>query len=70
MTSAAHMGGWPIVEGGSQSLANALASYFLSLGGKIQTGHFVKSIDELPTVKAVLFDVGSKQLIEIAGNRL
>ncbi|TKT92622.1 phytoene desaturase family protein [Dyadobacter frigoris] len=70
MTSAAHIGGWPIVEGGSQSLANALASYFLSLGGKIQTGVFVKSIDELPSAKAVLFDVGPKQLIGIAGERL
>jgi phytoene dehydrogenase-like protein len=70
MTSAAHIGGWPVVEGGSQSLANALASYFLSLGGEIQTGHFVKSMDELPAAKAVLFDVGPKQLIEIAGDRL
>ncbi|MCF0055319.1 NAD(P)/FAD-dependent oxidoreductase [Dyadobacter sp. CY356] len=70
MTSAAHIGGWPIVEGGSQSLANALASYFISLGGKIQTSLFVKSIDELPSSKAVLFDVGPRQLISIAGNKL
>ncbi|MCF0054497.1 NAD(P)/FAD-dependent oxidoreductase [Dyadobacter sp. CY356] len=70
MTSAAHIGGWPIVEGGSQSLANALASYFISLGGKIQTSQFVKSIDELPSSKAVLFDVGPRQLISIAGNKL
>lgn len=70
MSSVAHIGGWPIVAGGSQSLANALASYFTALGGKIQTGFMVKSIDALPTSKAVLLDVGPKQLIEIAGDRL
>ena len=34
----AHLKGWPVPKGGSVSMANALASYFLSLGGKIETG--------------------------------
>ena len=29
--SAAHLGGWPIPKGGSQQIANALASYFSSI---------------------------------------
>lgn len=62
-----HLGGWPLPKGGSQSLANALAGYFESLGGKIQTSWYVKSLRELPSAKAILFDVTPKQLLDIAG---
>ena len=65
----AHMKSWPIPRGGSQSIANALASYFTSLGGKIETGFYVKSLDQLPSSKAVLFDITPKQLLEIAGHK-
>ena len=64
-----HLGGWPIPKGGSQEIANALASYFISLGGKIQTAFFVKSLRDLPSAHAVLFDVSPRQLLEIAGHR-
>jgi phytoene dehydrogenase-like protein len=66
--SAAHKGGWPIVKGGSQSIANALSGYFVSLGGKIQTGFYVKSLEQLPSCYAVLFDVSPRQLLQISGN--
>src|SRR5690606_38932345 len=33
-----HLRGWPIPKGGSQRIADALASYFKSLGGKIEAG--------------------------------
>ncbi|MDQ4140893.1 MAG: NAD(P)/FAD-dependent oxidoreductase, partial [Bacteroidota bacterium] len=39
-----HLRGWPIPKGGSQQIANAMASYFVSLGGKIETGYYVKSL--------------------------
>ena len=65
----AHLKGWPLVQGGSQSLAGALASYFISLGGKIETNAYVRSLDQLPAHKAVFFDVTPKQLLEIAGHR-
>lgn len=66
---AAHASGWPIVKGGSQNLANGLATYLRSLGGEIITGHRVEDIDELPGARAYLFDVTPKQLICIAGRR-
>lgn len=69
LCSAAHLGGWPIPKGGSQQLANALASYFESLGGKIETGFYVKSLEQLPSSRAVLFDVTPKQLLQIAGHK-
>src|SRR5690606_36056992 len=65
----AHLKGWPIPKGGSIQIANALASYFKSLGGIIETGHWVKSLKELPSAKTSLFDITPKQLLEIAGHR-
>jgi phytoene dehydrogenase-like protein len=64
----AHKGGWPIPKGGSQAIANALESYFLSIGGKIETNVMVTSLNQLPSCSAVLFDIGPKQLLEIAGH--
>lgn len=66
----AHRKGWPVPKGGSQSIANALASYFTSLGGTIQTGQYVKSLNDLPSARAVLLDVTPRQLLEIAGHKL
>lgn len=65
----AHYKGWPLIKGGSQQLANALAAYYTSLGGKIETGFNVSSLQQLPSSHAVLFDVSTKQLLQIAGNK-
>ncbi len=67
---AAHARGWPLAQGGSQSLANALVSYFRSLGGEVMTDAPVKSIDELPAVRTIICDITPRQLLEIAGHRL
>ncbi|MGZ3756501.1 MAG: phytoene desaturase family protein [Mucilaginibacter sp.] len=64
-----HLQGWPIPKGGSVAIANALASYFISLGGKIQTGEYISSLTQLPSARAVLFDVTPQQLLQIAGHQ-
>lgn len=69
LLAAGHTAGWPLPRGGSQSIANALASYFTSLGGKIETGTWIKSLAQLPAARAVLFDITPKQLLQIAGHR-
>jgi phytoene dehydrogenase-like protein len=66
----AHAVGWGFPKGGAQRIADALAAYFLSLGGKIDTGWEVKNIDELPGSQVVLFDVTPRQILRIAGHRL
>jgi phytoene dehydrogenase-like protein len=66
----AHTCGWPVARGGSQQIAQALASYLRSLGGEIETGAPVTSIEELPRARAILCDVGPRQLITLAGSRL
>lgn len=67
---AGHSQGWPIPVGGSVSIARAMGNYFISLGGKIETGIYVKSLAQLPATKAVLFDTTPKQLMAIAGQSL
>jgi phytoene dehydrogenase-like protein len=67
LMSAAHSNGWPMAKGGSQSIANALGSYFLSLGGVIETNFYVDSLNNLPSAHAVLLDVTPRQLLQIAG---
>jgi len=65
-----HAHGWPLVRGGSQQLADALASYLRSLGGRIELGLRVASTDELPKARVTVLDVTPRQLIRLAGHRL
>ncbi len=65
-----HTVGWPMPEGGSSQLANALAAHLRALGGVIETGAPVTTMAELPAARAVLFDVTPRQLLGIAGDRL
>lgn len=64
-----HLQGWPLPRGGSAQIANALAGYFLSIGGKIETNTYISSLQQLPSAKAVLFDVTPLQLLQIAGHK-
>lgn len=66
---AAHSDGWPIAKGGSQSIAYAMAAYFESLGGEIETGNPIKHINQLPSSRAILFDLTPAQVNEIVGDR-
>lgn len=69
MLAAAHLKGWPLPKSGSQKIADSLASYFVSLGGKIETGTYIQSLEQLPSAHAVLFDITPKQLLQIAGHK-
>ena len=64
-----HLKGWPVPKGGSKNIAGALAAYFTTIGGHIETNTYIKSLNELPSAKAVLFDVTPKQLLTIAGHK-
>ena len=65
-----HLHGWPIVRGGSQRLADALASYLRSLGGEIDVGRRVDTVDELPSSRATLLDLTPREVLRVAGHRL
>jgi phytoene dehydrogenase-like protein len=68
LSMSAHAVGWPIAQGGSQAIADALASCLLSLGGTIKVGAPVSSMTDLPRARAVLFDVTPMQLARIASS--
>jgi phytoene dehydrogenase-like protein len=67
---AAHEVGWPLARGGSQAIADSLASYLRSLGGQVETGTPVTALDRLPAARAYLCDVMPRDLATIAGDRL
>jgi phytoene dehydrogenase-like protein len=70
LAALAHSVGWPVVRGGSQGLADALAARLVRLGGEIRTGVRVGDLAELPPARSVLLDLTPRQVLEIAGDRL
>jgi phytoene dehydrogenase-like protein len=70
MAVPAHVVGWPIPRGGSQSLTNALCRYLSTLGGEVKTSSRVESLASLSHYDLILCDVTPRQLLRIAGQRL
>src|SRR5271168_693267 len=70
LAAVGHVHGWPIPKGGSQRIADALASYLRSLGGEIETGVRVGSLDELPSARSILCDLTPRGLLKIAASSL
>jgi phytoene dehydrogenase-like protein len=67
---AGHATGWPCARGGSQAITDALAAYFRSLGGVIETNRPVRSMADIPESRAVIFDVTPRQLAAIGAGAL
>ncbi|MFD8302724.1 phytoene desaturase family protein [Streptomyces sp. NPDC059690] len=63
---AAHARGWPVAEGGSQSISDALTAYLKDLGGLVHTDYEVKRLDDLPPARAYVFDTSPTALARIA----
>jgi phytoene dehydrogenase-like protein len=66
----AHAVGWPSPRGGSQQIANALASLLRLLGGELLTGARIDDPAQLPKSRVVLWDLTPAQLLRIAGAQL
>jgi phytoene dehydrogenase-like protein len=65
-----HVDDWAVAQGGSAAIARALASLLGSLGGRVETGRWVRSLDDLPPARAYLFDTSPAQLVSVAGRVL
>ena len=63
---AAHAADWPVVEGGSGALTAALVRELERLGGEVETGHRIGSLDELPPRRLTLLDVTPRQFRAMA----
>jgi phytoene dehydrogenase-like protein len=70
LVAAGHAVGWPVPEGGSQAITDALAARLRALGGTIATGQRVGSLDELPPARVVLLDLAPRDVVRLADRRL
>lgn len=70
LAAAGHTTGWPVVEGGAQRLADALAAHLESLGGVVQLNTRIADLRDVGDADAVLCDVTPRQLVAMAGDRL
>lgn len=61
---------WPCARGGSQQIVEALAARARAAGCEIHTDITVRSLMDVPSSRAVLFDVTPRQLLAIAGRDL
>lgn len=66
----AHTVGWPYPKGGSHAITKAMEGYFESLGGEIETGVEITSVQELPDTETILFNNTPQQILNIAGEKL
>jgi phytoene dehydrogenase-like protein len=70
LTLTAHAAGWPVVEGGSVGIAEAMTAELERLGGTVVTGQWVRSLDELPASRTVVVDTAPSSLASLAGHAL
>ena len=70
LAALAHGGGWPIARGGSGTITAALAADLVAHGGRIETGVWVRSLDELPPARATLLDVTPRAFLQLTGDRV
>ena len=66
----AHHVGWPMARGGSQAIADALASLVRERGGEIVCDHRVDNLTDLPPSRFVLLDISPARFLDLAGDRL
>ncbi|MEE3128306.1 MAG: NAD(P)/FAD-dependent oxidoreductase [Actinomycetota bacterium] len=75
LTGAAHAVGWPVAEGGSESITRALLAELAELGGTVRTGVRVRSLASLAelvgsTPDVVMLDTAPAGVLEMVGDRL
>ena len=66
----AHHVGWPLIEGGSQKLADAMVAAIEEQGGEVVAGHEVTDLREFEGVPAVLLDTTPRAFVAMAGDRV
>jgi len=63
----AHAVGWPVVEGGSARITDALLTALDAAGGHVQTDSWV---ERLPNARITMLDLTPRQLLRLAGEQL
>jgi len=65
-----HVAGWPLPRGGAGQIASALVRVLTRLGGTVDLGHRVGSLNELPPSRARLLDLTPRQILALAASTL
>jgi phytoene dehydrogenase-like protein len=68
--AAAHAVGWPIPQGGAQSITSALCAYLATRNVTVKTSAPVKTLSDIGSYDVMLCDVSPRQLLQMAGDRL
>jgi phytoene dehydrogenase-like protein len=66
----AHADGWPFARGGTQRVADALASMVTDHGGEILVDHPVRDRASLPPAQVVLLDTSTRTALDIGGDAI
>jgi phytoene dehydrogenase-like protein len=66
----AHAVGWPVLEGGSVGVVDALVAELAAAGGTVHTGRWIGDLGELPRSRLTLLDLAPRSLLDLAGGRL
>ncbi|MGA2124071.1 MAG: NAD(P)/FAD-dependent oxidoreductase [Acidimicrobiales bacterium] len=70
LTVTAQVGGWPVIEGGSGQLVRAFVDALAKEGVEIRLDHPVRSMSDVPSARATVFDTSVPGFVAIAGDRL
>lgn len=70
LAASAHRYGWPVAEGGSAAISRATSSMLRMLGGRLETGVEVTSLDQLGRPDLVMLDVAPAAAARIVGDRM
>lgn len=70
LAAAGHVGGWPVAEGGSQAITDALLAELRDLGAEVVTGTHVRSFEALGEPDVCLLDTSPGAAAAILGDRL
>nr|WP_042185394.1 NAD(P)/FAD-dependent oxidoreductase [Kibdelosporangium sp. MJ126-NF4] len=70
LIAAGHRFGWPVAEGGSRAISDALAALLETLGGRVITGQRVTSLRDFPDADVVLLDTAPAAAADIVGHAL
>jgi phytoene dehydrogenase-like protein len=68
--AAGHRHGWPVAEGGSRAITDALALALDELGGKIHTDTMVRTAADIASADIVMLDLGPRAIADLYGDRL
>jgi phytoene dehydrogenase-like protein len=61
-----HACGWPLVQGGSARIVDALLAELSAAGAQVHTGRWIDNLGDVPSSRVTLLDVSPRQVLSLA----